>query len=228
MTIEKSRGIRNNNPGNIDYNPNTKWQGLDDPPIEQGVPKPRFCRFKDATYGIRAIARLLITYQDKHGIDSVQGVINRWAPAVENDTDAYINRVAKKMGVKPREVIDLHDFDTLYALTEAIITHENGYQPYTKAQITKGLVLAGVEPDKKPMVKSRTIQASATAGAGGAVAAGAGIIAAAAPAVPVVQGLAESVQENATGMLIVLGLITVLAAGYIAWSRYDDRRKGLR
>lgn len=56
------RGIRNNNPGNLEWG--DPWQGLD--PDGQAQDK-RFVVFKDPAMGIRAIARTLITYQDKYG-----------------------------------------------------------------------------------------------------------------------------------------------------------------
>ena len=70
----------------------------------------------------------------------------------------------------------------------------------------------------------RGAQVTATAGA---VAAASGAIAQAAPAVPVLQALAETVQQNALGMLIVVGAVMVAAAAYIAWERLDERRKGI-
>ncbi|WP_327213550.1 MULTISPECIES: hypothetical protein [Xenorhabdus] len=39
-----SRGISNNNPGNIDHNPANKWQGQIG--IKTGVKNPRFCLFE--------------------------------------------------------------------------------------------------------------------------------------------------------------------------------------
>jgi hypothetical protein len=32
----------------------------------------------------------LLAYSERHGINSVQQIIARWAPASENNTDAYI------------------------------------------------------------------------------------------------------------------------------------------
>jgi seryl-tRNA synthetase len=56
------RGIRNNNPGNIRRN-GDPWQGLAE---RQG--DVEFFTFKTIPiYGIRALARTLIAYQDKHG-----------------------------------------------------------------------------------------------------------------------------------------------------------------
>lgn len=81
-----TRGIRNNNPGNIDYNSANQWQGQlpHDPNIEK-----RFCRFESEIYGIRALMKLLSNYH-KNGYQSVYRTIDRWAPNVENNTSAYI------------------------------------------------------------------------------------------------------------------------------------------
>jgi hypothetical protein len=140
------RGIRNHNPGNIDHNPRTKWQGLATPPSDG-----RFCRFVSAAFGIRALARVLITYQDQHDLDTVRGIINRWAPPVENDTAAYVGRVAVALGVGPDDPIDVHQHAVMRPLVAAIIRHENGVQPYTVEQLDEGLRLAGVVGKPKPI-----------------------------------------------------------------------------
>lgn len=135
MTV--SRGIRNNNPGNIDYSQNTKWAGqlAHNPAIES-----RFCRFESPTYGIRALAKVLITYNKKYGINSIAGIIMRWAPATENNTKAYIDQVAKACGVDPFAEIDV--LAHLRNLVPAIIKHENGQQPYPQDVIDAGIRLA--------------------------------------------------------------------------------------
>ncbi len=85
--------------------------------------------------GIRALAVTLITYHDKRrakdgsNIDTIREVIERWAPPNENNTSAYVNEVSKAVGVTPDMIIDLHDYDTLRPLVEAIIRHENGRGP---------------------------------------------------------------------------------------------------
>jgi hypothetical protein len=119
-----SRGIRNNNPGNIDYN-GTKWLGLDNPPSDG-----RFCRFKNAKYGIRAMVVILQNYNKKYNINTIKQIINRWAPPVENNTDAYVMAVSKVVGVQPTDKIDLMDKTVMLRLARAIIQHENGSQPY--------------------------------------------------------------------------------------------------
>lgn len=81
-------GERCKNPGNIRYVASQKWQGLDNPPSEQG-----FCRFVDISYGIRALMITLRTYIRKHNLTDVKSIISRYAPSSENDTRAYISHV---------------------------------------------------------------------------------------------------------------------------------------
>ncbi|MDT4855694.1 hypothetical protein FQZ97_900570 [compost metagenome] len=152
MNIRQPRGIRNYNPGNIERS-NTRWQGM---ALDQSGDE-RFIVFGHPVWGIRAIARTLITYQDsrraKDGsrIDSVREIIERWAPAHENDTSAYAKQVAKALAIGPDdERVDVYDFDTMRALVIAIIRHENGPGPlpgghwYGDALIAEGLALAGL------------------------------------------------------------------------------------
>ena len=129
------RGIRNNNPGNV-MKGGDSWKG------EVQGNDPRYVTFSSPEAGIRAMGKTLLTYQDKHGIDTVEGIIARWAPATENNTVAYATTVAKEMGVKPGDPLNLRDTATLTKLTRAMIRVENGQQPYTDQQITSGLAAA--------------------------------------------------------------------------------------
>ena len=134
MTRKIARGERNNNPGNIDYNPANKWQGQlpHDPNIES-----RFCRFQSAEYGIRAIYKLLQTYQRKYKLNSVNAIINKYAPRFENNTTGYIRRAAADIGVAVLDKIDTSDKKTGIALAKAIVSVELGYQPYDEATFEK-------------------------------------------------------------------------------------------
>lgn len=140
-----ARGIRNNNPGNIDYNPRNQWQGQLG--IEEGVAKPRFARFDSPENGIRALGKLLLNYRGKDGmpgvggpgIDTVLETINRWAPSVENNTSAYASAVAKRLGAKPTDVIDVRRPGVLRELVLGIILHENGVNPYVENVVDEGI-----------------------------------------------------------------------------------------
>jgi len=133
-----SRGIRNANPGNIDHHDNTKWRG--ELPYDPSIEK-RFCRFKAPEWGVRAIVKILISYSCRR-INTVREIINTWAPPSENDTRAYVEHVAKLVGVTPDDEIEVDDLDYVVPLVKAIIQHENGEQPYSDKIILKGVNLA--------------------------------------------------------------------------------------
>lgn len=124
--MSATRGVRNNNPGNIDYNKANKWKGQL-PPIP--AIEARFARFDTPENGIRALTKLLLTYQNKHGLKTVKAIINRWAPSVENDTAAYVRAVELNTGTRPGAEINLRDPAVMIGFVRAIIHHENaGYE----------------------------------------------------------------------------------------------------
>ena len=129
-----SRGIRNNNPGNIRHGA-SKWQGMS---IEQT--DTAFIQFDDPVYGIRAMTKLLTNYQSRYGLDTISELIGRWAPPNENITSAYIAAVSKNIGVSADHKIDV--VKSLPQLVPAIIFHENGKQPYSSELIAEGIALA--------------------------------------------------------------------------------------
>ncbi|NNJ15470.1 structural protein [Pseudomonas putida CSV86] len=145
--VNTPRGIRNHNPGNIRHVKGTRWQGM-----SANQSDADFVQFTGAQWGIRAIARTLITYQDKHGLRTPRLIIGRWAPPTENNTESYIRSVANRMGVSPDGRIDVYDFKTMLVLVLGIIGHENGAGPlpggvwYGEALINEGLQLAGIVP----------------------------------------------------------------------------------
>ena len=142
MTHSQPRGVRNRNPGNIDFNPRNDWQGQIGK--ESGG---RFAIFDTPENGIRALGKLLINYRGKDGmpgvggkgIDTVLETINRWAPANENDTKAYAAAVAKRLGVGISEPINIKNLATLRGMVVSIIIHENGGNPYKAEVIDEGV-----------------------------------------------------------------------------------------
>lgn len=135
---DKTRGIRNNNPGNIRWGDD--WQGL--VPQAQRTDKS-FCQFISPEYGIRAMIVILRNYQRKYGLKTITEIIQRWAPPNENDTQAYINSVAQTTGTDADKPVDLTDSRKLFPLLQAIIRHENGSQPYGYDIFVRALALTG-------------------------------------------------------------------------------------
>ena len=218
------RGIRNHNPGNLRRSAD-KWQGL--APVQSD---PEFFVFRDAVYGIRALARTLITYQDRYGLRTIEKIIARWAPPAENDTLSYIASVVKQTRIGARTALDLHSYADLRPLVEAIIRHENGMQPYTAAQIDKGLALAGVEKPHRSLGRSRTVAAGtvATASTGGA-----GAIEILQTAVTFGFGTAVQTATDALSPLAdyleiakwALFALTLIGVGVMVYARWDDFRR---
>jgi hypothetical protein len=213
MKAKQSRGYRNNNPGNIDWNARNKWQGQTG--IETTGSPPRFATFQSAEYGIRALAVLLTTYQDRHNLRTIREIIKRWAPGNENNTDAYVSAVGRAMGV-PTEVqkLDMHTYADLRPLVEAIITHELGGQPYPAAVIDEGLRLAGVP---KPVTTASEAAATSTGKGALTVAAAAS---AAATAAPAMQSL------GALPQWVGVALVVAVAAVAVAYVLTQRSRRG--
>ncbi|EMX0849499.1 hypothetical protein AAF302_000706 [Pluralibacter gergoviae] len=131
----EARGIRNNNPGNLEASSSNPWVG-------QTGSDGRFAKFETPEHGIRALGRNLLSYQ-RQGIDTVSDIINRWAPPSDNnDTAAYIRAVCAQLGVTANQPLDASNPDTLQALCAAIIKHENGTQPYSNDQLSTGVSAA--------------------------------------------------------------------------------------
>ena len=99
---------------------------------------PDFVTFQSPEYGIRAIAKIILTYA-KNGITNVHGIISRWAPDNENNTEAYIASVCEALKVNPDQYIDLTV--EMPELIKAIIKEENGSQPYSDKTIEAGIAL---------------------------------------------------------------------------------------
>jgi hypothetical protein len=115
------RGIRNNNPGNIRKS-SAHWQGMRDEMFDSA-----FVEFTDPVFGLRAMMKIFLTYYHKYGLDTVQSIINRWAPPSENATDHYAAHVARKLGVKRYDLLDVPAL--LVPLAQAVVLHENGAPP---------------------------------------------------------------------------------------------------
>jgi hypothetical protein len=132
---DASRGFRNNNPGNIRKGSN--WHGLAE---EQN--HSAFCVFSHPTYGIRALAYLLKNvYQGRYNLDTIEKLIDRWAPPSENETSDYVVFVCNETRLEPDEPIDLIDQTIMLKVVAAIIQFENGDMPYNY-ELIDGIRLA--------------------------------------------------------------------------------------
>ena len=119
MTIP--RGFRNNNPGNIRIS-DMPWRGKIP---RQDNTDGAFEQFTSMAYGVRAMAILLRTYIKRKGLDTIEKIIPVYAPATENDVEAYIQVVSLISGLQRDAVIDF-TYDDMHRLVHAMVYHENG------------------------------------------------------------------------------------------------------
>lgn len=115
-----TRGLKNLNPGNIRRS-GVRYKGEVQPSRD-----PAFKQFTSLAWGYRAIFVLLDTYRIRHGLNTVAGMIARWAPPSENQTSAYVRYVAEAVGVGPDEPLDTRDRAVMLRFAAAISQMENG------------------------------------------------------------------------------------------------------
>lgn len=138
-----TRGVRNANPGNIRKSKD-QWEGAIG---DDGA----FVIFDSPESGVRALAKNLQSY-GRQGYDSIEKIINRWAPPSENDTQSYIDSVVAATGIPATQSLDLSDPDTLSSLAQAISFHETGSR-YDPEVYQKGVsrALNGISPKTPPV-----------------------------------------------------------------------------
>jgi hypothetical protein len=131
------RGLRLNNGGNIRHS-EAVWMGQ-----AAAQPDPSFVSFTAPVFGIRALARVLLAYQRRHGLRTLQEIVARWAPPSDsNDTDAYVRDVAGELAIGPDQEINLENAAVLGKLVSAIVRHENGQMPFAPSLIADGVRMA--------------------------------------------------------------------------------------
>lgn len=144
-----SRGLRNNNPGNI--RPVSRNQANDG----------AFTIYRTPEEGWGALGKQLKAYANA-GLDNVASIISKYAPSSENNTGAYIQSVtanmSKRLGsdVGALTRLDLSDPRVLKALMQSITEHENfrGASQYFEGASFDKEVLAAAQSQWRSKVVS--------------------------------------------------------------------------
>ena len=71
-----------------------------------------FVQFTSPEMGIRAAARTLKSYRKK-GLTTLTGIINRFAPGSENNTESYIHSIEQMIGVNRNVPLKSADYPRL-------------------------------------------------------------------------------------------------------------------
>lgn len=114
--------MRNNNPGNIIKSEIT-WAG------EVECADPKFECFESKEFGILAMVRLITVYEKAHGINTLSGIVARWAPSTENNTVAYLQWMQSFTKLPLNEPLDLTDHATMFIIVAGICIYENKVPP---------------------------------------------------------------------------------------------------
>lgn len=134
-----TRGIRNNNPGNLNF---ARQQGASK---ESGA-NGRFAIFNSMQEGIAALERQIAINVNKHGLNTLAKFVHSYAPAGDkNNESAYIKALQKETGLGANDNIDLSNKKIASGIRNGIIAHENN-----------GYRLASIEQTKLGASKSNT------------------------------------------------------------------------
>jgi len=120
-----SRNVKANNPGNVRYAGQLGATGT----------AGAFAAFDTQENGLYAVAKQLQLYSARDKLNTVEGIVGKYAPASENDTERYIAFMTKRLGVKRDTPLDLKDPAVAEALLRGILIQESGHNlPYTDQQ----------------------------------------------------------------------------------------------
>ena len=112
------RGLRNNNPLNIRHSADS-FQG------EIKGEDKAFKTFISMPYGYRAAFVTLATYLSR-GLNTIEKIVNRWAPPNENNTEKYIVNVERWSGVLRHKELTTADGADYILIVAAMSFIENG------------------------------------------------------------------------------------------------------
>ena len=132
------RGIRNNNPLNIRRSKD-KWKGM-----KALQSDAQFVQFESLEWGWRAAFYLLTrTYYHKYRLYTIRAIVTKWAPAIENNTKAYINNVSRLTGIDPDEPLGIPSEkpSRWIALGTAMAIQENGTESLDYFAMLRGWAL---------------------------------------------------------------------------------------
>ena len=132
------RGIRNCNPLNIRRSKD-KWKGM-----KALQSDAQFVQFESLEWGWRAAFYLLTrTYYHKYRLFTIRAIVTKWAPAIENNTKAYIANVSRLTGIDPDEPIGIPSDQPArwIAVGIAMAIQENGTESLDYFAMLRGWAL---------------------------------------------------------------------------------------
>jgi hypothetical protein len=148
MGVKPTLGQRNNNWGNL-----RTW---DDFEGKTGTNKS-YDTYETPEKGLRALARVLDTYSSKHGINTIDALINKYAPASDNTGGSHENykkALSQRLGVGINDPIDVKALRP--EIMDAIIKFENKNRPLASPEMLQQAIndADGTKETKNMMAQS--------------------------------------------------------------------------
>lgn len=130
--VLNTSGYKCCNPLNVKVFGN-KWNGL------IGQDERGHGIFSRPEEGIRAGVKVLQSYSNKYGINTIEGIISRFAAADPATLRAYVDNVSHASGYAPDEQLDVKNPDVLRKIIPPMIRQEIGDVPYSDETINAGI-----------------------------------------------------------------------------------------
>lgn len=136
--VGASRGEAIHNPGCIRKVKGQVWKGQ-----AKDQTDPDLVVFANDHWGLRAMARVLGNYQERHSLKTVRQIITRWCG--DENANNYIDFVNDLNGWRIHKEMQFKDVPLghLSRMMEAIIRWENGRTKGEKLKYSRGAIKAG-------------------------------------------------------------------------------------
>ena len=136
---QEQEALELTNPGNIKASNANAWEGKTGLTYEKRG--DTFETFESPEMGFRAMFKLLETYKNKYGADTIEKIIARWDEGNVN----YIKDLEQTTRIARDEVIDLRDKEKMVSLVYKMALLEKGvkqWKKYSREQVAAGYDLA--------------------------------------------------------------------------------------
>ena len=140
LSAYNDRGSRNTNPGNVK---GVGYLG------QVGQDEKGHAKFATKEAGVAGVVDRLYRYNQEakpgdglSGKQTIRQIMQTYAPASDgNDTEGYIARISKQLGIHPDQKIDFkQNPELLKPFVQTIMKNESGgYKAYSEAELNKGI-----------------------------------------------------------------------------------------
>ena len=152
--IMPTLGQRNNNYGNL---------RTTDAFLGKTGSNSSYDTYETPEMGLRALARVLDTYSTKHGINTIDALVNRYAPASDNTGGSHENYkkfLSQQLGIGINDPVDVRGRRA--EIMDAIIRFENKNRALATQDQIQQAILAADSGSSSPVGETKMVEANGT------------------------------------------------------------------